>query len=39
MAGVIIGIVLVLACIAVWVYLLGSGNCVHNGSTFDCSTS
>jgi uncharacterized membrane protein len=38
MAGVIIGIVLVVACIAIWIYLLTSANCVRNGNRFDCTT-
>ena len=39
MAGVIIGIVLVVVCIAVWFYLLGSGNCDFNDNRFDCATN
>jgi Domain of unknown function (DUF4190) len=36
MAGLIIGIILVLACIAFWVYV-NTANCVRNGNSFNCS--
>ena len=37
-AGVVIGLVLVAACIAFWIYVATSANCVRNGSRFDCTT-
>ena len=39
LAGVIIGIILLVVCVAVWIYLVGSGNCVRTGNSFDCSTT
>ena len=37
-AGVVIGIVLVLACIAFWIYFATNANCVRNGNSWDCTT-
>ena len=37
-AGTIIGIVLVLACIAFWIYFATNADCVRNGNRFDCTT-
>jgi uncharacterized membrane protein len=39
MAGTIIGIVLVLACIAFWIYFATNADCVRNGNRFDCTTN
>jgi Domain of unknown function (DUF4190) len=39
LAGVVIGIVLVVLCIGIWVYFLTSANCVRNGSRWDCTTT
>jgi hypothetical protein len=39
LAGVIIGIILVVVCVVIWVYLLASGNCVRNGNRFECSNN
>jgi hypothetical protein len=36
MAGLIIGIILVLACIAFWIYV-ATGNCVRTGNRFECT--
>ncbi|MEP7047522.1 MAG: DUF4190 domain-containing protein [Ilumatobacteraceae bacterium] len=37
-AGIIIGIVLVVACIAFWIYV-ANANCVRNGNSFNCTTN
>ncbi len=39
MAGLIIGIILVLACAAFWIYFAANGHCVRNGNSFDCTTN
>ena len=39
MAGVIIGIVLVVLCIAFWIYFASNADCVRNGSSWDCTTN
>ena len=38
MAGVVIGIVLVLLCVVFWIYFANNANCVRNGNRFDCTT-
>ncbi len=38
MAGVIIGIVLVVACIALWIYFATNANCVRVGNSWNCTT-
>jgi glucose uptake protein GlcU len=37
MAGVIIGIVLVIGCIIVWVWLRTHANCVRVGNSYKCT--
>ena len=37
-AGLVIGIILVVVAIALWVYILTSDNCVRNGSSFTCTS-
>jgi Domain of unknown function (DUF4190) len=37
-AGVIVGIVLVVACVAFWIYVATNGDCVRSGGGFNCST-
>ena len=39
MAGVIIGIVLVLACVAFWVYFAANADCRRVGNRFDCTAT
>jgi len=38
MAGLIIGIVLVVACIAFWIWVATSAHCVRTGSRWECTT-
>jgi hypothetical protein len=37
-AGVTIGIILVLACIAFWIYFATNADCVRVGNRFECTT-
>ncbi len=37
MAGLIIGVILVVGCIAFWIYAVTNSNCVRNGSSFVCT--
>ena len=37
-AGLIIGIVLVVACIAFWIYFATNADCVRVGNRFECTT-
>ncbi len=37
-AGVIIGLVLVVACIAFWIYFATHANCVRTGGRWECTT-
>jgi uncharacterized protein DUF4190 len=38
-AGVIIGVVLVVACIAFWIYFATNADCVRVGSRWECTTN
>ena len=38
-AGVIIGIVLVVSCVAFWIYFATNADCVRNGSSWECTTN
>jgi uncharacterized membrane protein len=38
-AGTIIGIVLVVACVAFWIYFASNADCVRNGNRIDCTTN
>jgi Domain of unknown function (DUF4190) len=38
LAGVIIGVILVLACAAFWIYFATSADCVRVGNRFECTT-
>ena len=35
----IIGIVLVVLCVAFWIYFATNADCVRNGSSWDCTTN
>ena len=37
LAGVIIGLFLVVLCIGIWIFVITSTTCVRNGSTWDCT--
>jgi Na+/proline symporter len=37
MAGMIIGIILVVACAIFWIYFATNAECVRTGSSFDCT--
>ena len=39
LAGVIIGIILVVACVGFWIYFATNANCVRNGSRWECTTT
>jgi len=39
LTAVILGVLLVLACVAFWVYFSTNSNCVRTGSTWNCTTN
>ena len=39
MAGLIIGIVLVAACAAFWIYFAANGNCTNNNGRLECTSN
>ena len=36
-AGTIIGIILVIACVGFWIYFATNADCVRTGNSFDCT--
>lgn len=38
-AGVVIGIVLLVGCAAFWIYFATNSNCVRSGSSWNCTTN
>lgn len=38
-AAVVIGIVLLVMCVAFWIYFANNAECVRNGNRFDCTTN